>query len=61
MSTTMADNGSDFDPQQAATLLNQTGRQARRQLEPHPPWQLATRAAMALIGYGALWLTTRST
>ncbi len=59
MSTTMADNGSDFDPQQAATLLNRTRQRARRQLEPHPPWQLATRAAMALIGYGAIWLTVR--
>jgi hypothetical protein len=57
--TAMTDNGRDFDPQQAATLLNQTTQQARRQLEPNPPWQLATRAIMALIGYGALWLTTR--
>ena len=59
MSTTMTDNGRDFDPQQAATLLNQTTRQARRELEPYPVWQLATRAATALIGYGALWLSTR--
>jgi hypothetical protein len=59
MSTTMADNGSDFDPQQAAALLNQTTRQARRELEPYPVWQLATRAATALIGYGAIWLSVR--
>jgi hypothetical protein len=59
MSTTMADNGSDFDPQQAATLLNQARQRAQREFEPYPPWQLATRAAMGLIGYGALWLTTR--
>jgi hypothetical protein len=59
MSTTMADNGSDFDPQQAATLLNQTTQQARRELEPYPAWQLATRAATALIGYGAIWLSVR--
>jgi hypothetical protein len=59
MSTTMTDNGRDFDPQQAATLMNQTTRQARRELDPYPVWQLATRAATALIGYGAVWLSVR--
>jgi hypothetical protein len=59
MSTTMAENNSEFGPQQAAALLNQTTRQARRQLEPHPPWLLATRAAGALLVYGSLWLSVR--
>jgi hypothetical protein len=55
-----ADNGGgDFDPQQAAALLNQTTQQARRQLEPSPPWLLVIRAVLALVGYGAIWLSVR--
>src|SRR3954453_11578685 len=53
------DNGSDFDPAQAAALLMQTTRQARQQLEPNPPWLLATRAALGLVAYGAIWLSVR--
>ena len=52
-------NGGNFDPQEAAALLGQTTRQARRQLEPFPPWLLVTRAFLALIGYGAIWLDVR--
>lgn len=57
--TATAGNGGGFDPQQAAALLAQTGRQARRQLEPSPPWFLATRGVMALVAYGAVWLSVR--
>ena len=60
--TTTATNGNgtcDFGPQQAAALLDQTTQQARRQLDPHPAWQLALRAGTALIGYGAIWLSVR--
>jgi hypothetical protein len=56
---TAGDNGGDFDPRQAAALLNQTTQQARRQLEPSPPWLLAVRAVLALAGYGAIWLSVR--
>jgi hypothetical protein len=52
-------NGGNFDPQEAAALLGQTIRQARRQLEPFPPWLLVIRAFLALIGYGAIWLDVR--
>jgi len=52
-------NGGNFDPQEAAALLGQTTRQARRQLEPFPPWLLVIRAFLALIGYGAIWLDVR--
>jgi len=54
-----AGNGGTFDPQQAAALLGQTTQQARRQLEPNPPWVLATRAVMVLAALGAIWLSVR--
>ena len=43
-----AGNGGGFDPRQAATLLDQTTRQARRKLQPSPPWLLVTRAVLVL-------------
>ena len=58
-SDTTAGNGGTFDPQQAAALLDQTTRQARRQLQPSPPWLLATRAVMVLAALGAIWLSVR--
>jgi hypothetical protein len=57
--TTTADNGGDFDPHQAAALLQQATHQARRQLEPYPPWLLAVRAVIVLVACGALWLSVR--
>ena len=54
-----ASNGADFNPQQAAALLDQTTAYARRQFEPNPPWLLVTRAGLALDAYGALWLSVR--
>jgi hypothetical protein len=54
-----AGNGDTFAPQQAAALLGQTTQQARRQLEPNPPWVLATRAVMVLAALGAIWLSVR--
>ena len=48
-----------FDPQQAAALLDQTTRQARRQLEPSPPWLLVIRAVLVLAALGAIWLSVR--
>jgi hypothetical protein len=57
--TTTAGNGGNFDPQQAATLLDQTGRQARRQLQPYPPWLLVIRAVLVLAALGAVWLSVR--
>jgi len=56
---TTADNGGNFDPRQAAALLDQTTQQARRQLQPSPPWLLATRAVMVLAALGAIWLSVR--
>lgn len=54
-----AGNGDSFDPQQAAALLDQTTEQARRQLQPTPPWLLVTRAVMVLAACGAVWLSVR--
>jgi hypothetical protein len=57
--TTTAGNGGEFDPQQAAALLDQTTQQARRRFEPAPPWLLAIRAVIALAIYGTIWLSVR--
>ena len=57
--TTAAGSGGNFDPRQAAALLDQTTRQARRQLEPAQPWLLAIRAVMVLAVLGACWLNVR--
>jgi hypothetical protein len=57
--TTTTGNGGGLDPRQAAALLDQTTRQARRQLEPAQPWLLAIRAAGVLAVCGAVWLSVR--
>jgi hypothetical protein len=56
---TAGGNGGNFNPQQAAALLDRATQQARRQLEPSPPWLLVIRAVLALAGYGAIWLSVR--
>jgi hypothetical protein len=56
---TAAANGGSLDPQQAAALLHQTTLQARRRLQPSPPWLLVTRAVLVLIALGAIWLSVR--
>jgi uncharacterized protein YybS (DUF2232 family) len=55
---TTADGG-NFDPRQAAALLDQTMQQARRQLEPAQPWLLVMRAVAVLAVLGAVWLNVR--
>jgi hypothetical protein len=56
---TTAGNGGNFDPRQAAALLNQATQQARRQLEPAQPWLLVIRAVVVLAVFGAVWLNVR--
>ena len=56
---TTAGNGGNFDPREAAALLDQTRRQARRQFAPAQPWLLAIRAVLVLAALGAVWLTVR--
>ena len=58
-SSTSAGNGGNFDPRQAAALLDQTTHQARRKLAPSPPWLLAIRAIAVLAALGGIWLTVR--
>ena len=57
--TASAGNGGDFDPRQAAALLDQTTQQARRKLAPSPPWLLAIRAIAVLAALGLIWLSVR--
>jgi hypothetical protein len=54
-----AGNGGNFDPRQAAALLDQTTQQARRKFAPYPPWLVATRGVAALIVLGTAWLSVR--
>jgi hypothetical protein len=54
-----AGNRGTFDPREAAALLDQTRRQARRQFEPAQPWLLAIRAVLVLAAFGTVWLSVR--
>jgi len=57
--TTADGNGDAFTPQQAAALLDEATWQARRKLEPSPPWVGATRGVLVLAALGGIWLTVR--
>jgi hypothetical protein len=57
--TPTAENGGDFDPQQAADLLDQATRQARRTFTSLPPLLYVFRALLALVAFGALWVSVR--
>jgi hypothetical protein len=57
--TTAAGNDGNFDPQQAAELLDQTTRQARRTFTPLLPMLYVYRAVLALVALGGYWLTMR--
>jgi hypothetical protein len=56
---TAADDGGELDPRQAATLLDQTRRRARRRFEQAPPWLLTIRAILVLAACGTVWLSVR--
>lgn len=58
-SATATGNGGDFDPRQAAALLDQTTQETRRKLAPAQPWLLAIRAVAVLAVLGACWLNVR--
>ena len=49
-----------LDPREAAKILDQTKRQARRQFDPQPPLLVVLGAAgVFLFGYGAVWWSMR--
>ena len=52
--------GAGLDPREAARILEQTKRQARRQFDPQPPPAVVVGAAgVFLFGYGAVWWSMR--
>ena len=57
--TTTDGDGDELDPREAARLLAQTEREARRQFDLSPQWINAVMGAVILVAYGALWLSTR--
>ena len=56
---TTANDDDGLDPREAARLLAQTERDAKRQFNLSPPWISVFMGAVILVGYGALWLSTR--
>jgi hypothetical protein len=54
-----AGDGGNFDPQQAAALLDQATVQARRRFTPGPPLLWVYRAAFVLVAFGGYWLSVR--
>ena len=55
-----ADDESELDPQQAARLIEQTSREAKRQFGYwQSPWLTLAGAAIFLAIYGTLWLSVR--
>ena len=57
--TATHDEGGELDPREAATLLEQTERQAQRQFDISPPLLMLIGAAVVLVAYGAVWLSVR--
>lgn len=58
-SDTTAGNGGDFDPQQAAAMLDESTQRARRVFTPGPPLLWVYRAVMVLVAFGGFWLSVR--
>jgi hypothetical protein len=50
---------SGLDPRDAARLLVQTQRHAQRELDFRSPWLSLLAAAVALVAFGAVWLSVR--
>src|ERR1700716_440506 len=59
LKTPTDDEGGEFDPRAAATLLEQTTRRARRQLAFPSPLLSLIQAGALLAAYGAIWLSVR--
>lgn len=52
-------NDDELDPREAARLLDQAERDAKRQFNLSPPWTTTGVGGVILVAYGALWFTTR--
>ncbi len=48
-----------LDPREAARLLERTRREAERGLDFRSPWLTLLAAAVALVAFGAVWLSVR--
>lgn len=57
--TTPDSGDGGLSPHEAARLLAQAERDAKRQFNLSPPWITAFGGGVILVGYGALWLSTR--
>jgi hypothetical protein len=53
------DDGGELDPTEAAAILADATRQAKLKFDPTPPWKLVAMAFVALLAFGALWLSVR--
>jgi len=49
-----------MDPGEAARLLEQTQAKSRRSLDFRAPWIALVAAAVALVGFGIVWLNVRN-
>jgi hypothetical protein len=56
---TTAENGGDFDPRQAAAMLDQATWQARRRFAGVTPQLWVFRAVLVLVVFGGCWLSVR--
>ncbi|MGI9006136.1 MAG: hypothetical protein ACR2FU_08030 [Streptosporangiaceae bacterium] len=56
---TEADDGAGLTPREAASLLEQTRRQARRRLDRSSPWLSLIGAVVVLAAFGVVWLSAR--
>jgi len=54
-----AGEGAGLDPREAAKILEEAKRQARRQFDPVSPLAAVAGAGAFLVGYGAVWWSMR--
>ena len=54
------DETAELEPREAALLLEQTSRQARRQFDPQSAVVAVATAGFFLFGYGTVWLSLRN-
>jgi hypothetical protein len=57
--TVTAVEGGELEPREAASLLEETTRQAEHEFDIRPPLLMLTGAVVVLIAYGSVWLSVR--